>query len=354
VLKVNIQNSVTKMTVSEAIDRVRSTRGVLGFWGGVRIGLVQALPSTVIYMTSYEYFKEQFKSMWFGPAAAGAVGRFVSCSIISPLELIRTIQTGGSKQTAFQLIDCIYRNEGLRGFYRGWWSSIMRDCPFSAIYWFSFEQLQPQYNAIYKSCVQARINLNSNSSYDGTDDGYAKSLYSSYSHLVTFLSGATSGVLAAVSTHPFDVIKTQQQLAKHVVRPLPGAPTPPAGACGKPGCTRPGCSPTGVVQSIKQKIVQCTDPRTHAQTSTVVTTVSSSPLSTLAASKVDCSNVKVEKCQVPKQVNRAQINIFTLYRAEGMNALFRGLSMRLMTVIPSSAIMVTVYKGITEIVAGGR
>jgi hypothetical protein len=318
VLKVNIQNSATRITVAETFEGIWSKRGIFGFWGGAKMGLLQALPSTVIYMTAYENFKEQFKTLWFGPAVAGAAGRFVSCSVISPLELIKTIQTGGSRQTAVQLLRGIYAREGYRGFYRGWWSSIMRDCPFSAIYWFSFETLQPKYHTFYASQLAAY--MESRTATPGYD------YYSTHSHLVTFLSGVTSGVFAAVSTHPFDVIKTQQQLARHVVRPISKQLEP--GTC----CS---CMPVGILLSAKEKL--CVEPTTTIE-----------PGQASKVRKYDCSNVKVEKCRaVP--VDRTKIGVWKLYRMEGMSSLFRGLTMRLATVIPSSAIVVTVYKGINEL-----
>ena len=118
----------------------------------------------------------------------------------------------------------------------------MRDAPFSAIYWFSFESLKSQYPTY----------LNLSSQYS-----------------ITFLSGASAGVIAAACTHPFDVLKTQQQLS--------------------------------------------------------------------SAASFNISSVTH---------TYAVTGLSDLIRQEGFSALYRGLAMRLVTVIPSSAIMVTVYEAV--------
>ena len=213
-----------------------------GFWNGARIGLVQAIPSTVLYMSFYEYIKGKFSHIREGPGIAGGLARCLSVTIVSPLELVRTLQTGGASESAALIARKIYTTNGIKGFYKGWRSSIMRDAPFSAIYWFSFESLKSQYPTY----------LNLSSQYS-----------------ITFLSGASAGVIAAACTHPFDVLKTQQQLSS---------------------------ASSFNISSV-----------THTYTVTGIT---------------------------------------DLIRQEGFSALYRGLAMRLVTVIPSSAIMVTVYEAV--------
>ena len=70
------------------------------------------------------------------------------------------------------------RAEGLTSLWKGFTATIMRDVPFSAIYWPLYEALRPaQYE--FERC---------------------------------FLAGAFAGTLASTLTLPFDVIKTQRQL----------------------------------------------------------------------------------------------------------------------------------------------
>lgn len=88
---------------------------------------------------------------------------------LAHLEIIRMLQLGGSNQTMFEIIREIYSKSGFSGFYRGWPSSIMRDTPFSIVYWMCFDQLR---NDLYRPLIGDSTN---------------------YTPLVNFLSGSTSG-----------------------------------------------------------------------------------------------------------------------------------------------------------------
>lgn len=268
------------MSLSEVVQSVYRQRGLLGFWSGASIGLLQAVPSTVLYMTFYERIKAQLNVSnavpgGLAPGIAGGLARCVSVSVISPLELVRTIQTGGSKDSATSIIKRIFVSNGVAGLYRGWWSSIMRDAPFSSIYWYSFE--------FFKDTCIAVTNKRS-----GTNN-----------HIVNFLSGSAAGIVAAIVTHPFDVLKTQQQLSA-------------GGSSTGSTAVLSVSSPSTLSMSVTNSILSPNpNPTTHSH-------------STLT---------------MPPTILR-------LYQQGGVSALYRGLTMRLATVIPSSAIMVTVYEGV--------
>lgn len=82
------------------------------------------------------------------------------------------LQLGGANQTMFEITREIYTKSGFLGFYRGWPSSIMRDTPFSIVYWMCFDQLRN----IYKPLIL----------------GHDSNITSS--PVVNFLSGSTSGI----------------------------------------------------------------------------------------------------------------------------------------------------------------
>lgn len=76
-----------------------------------------------------------------------------SVSVISPLELIRT-KLQAQKQSYRELTDCIrsvVQTEGWLSLWRGLGPTLLRDVPFSALYWYNYEMgktlLCERYNA---------------------------------------------------------------------------------------------------------------------------------------------------------------------------------------------------------------
>jgi solute carrier family 25 protein 39/40 len=70
--------------------------------------------------------------------------------------------------------------------YRGWSPTILRDVPFSMIYWVNYE--------LAKTTLLKRLDKRSLDSF------------------ATFFCGAISGSIAAIVTCPFDVVKTHRQI----------------------------------------------------------------------------------------------------------------------------------------------
>lgn len=132
VVKVRLQNSSattandTSLPLRKVVSNVLAERGIWGFWAGTRMGIIMSVPNTVLYMSVYEQLKLKFaedsrlsRIRAITPAMAGALARMVSVTIITPLELIRTIQTGGVNQSITDIARSVVRDEGIRGLYRG-------------------------------------------------------------------------------------------------------------------------------------------------------------------------------------------------------------------------------------------
>lgn len=200
VLKINLQqpNSVVKTSITGIIKHVYKNYGIKGFWAGSQMGVLQSLPNTIIYMSLYEQFKYAMvnnnSSLWikFAPCVSGGLARIISVSIIAPLELIRTKQAVNNKN-AVDIYQNIMKIDGIKGLYTGWGSTISRDVPFSAIYWLFFEMFKSYYYSIFDMNENNKISWKFNA--------------------INFISGALASSIAAITTHPFDVLKTQRQLS---------------------------------------------------------------------------------------------------------------------------------------------
>jgi solute carrier family 25, member 39/40 len=260
----NLRNK-TGSDLRAIISSVVKKRGIRGFWAGTPLGLAQTVPSTVLYFTTFEKLKSViYASAEKGstialatPGIAGALARTLVVSIIAPIELMRTVQTSGIGLTSTQLANNIYKRQGVGGFYRGWFNTVLRDSPFSFIYWIGFDQMKKQISG--QTVLPAPV--------------------------ANFAVGSVSAAFATVTTHPFDVLKTNQQV--------------------------------NIVTSVRSVEV--------------------------AGAGGGVEGAAAAAAPVPKTMHSCS-SAPELFRQGGLPVMFRGLSMRLMTIIPGSAIMVTVYE----------
>ena len=104
-----------------------------------------------------------------------------------------------------QCLTDLVRSQGVRGLWNGYTATLLRDVPFSALYWPLYEQ--------------AKYLLNSYS--------YSANIVAVYNHnfIINFLSGFVAGSVASTVTLPFDVIKTLKQIEmgeKDIMKIKPG------------------------------------------------------------------------------------------------------------------------------------
>ncbi|XP_048730793.2 probable mitochondrial glutathione transporter SLC25A40 [Ostrea edulis] len=182
----------------DAMMQISRHEGFRSLWSGLPPTLVMAVPATVVYFSCYEHFRNLFgysaglssQNDWWKPIMAGASARTLAVFAISPLEMVRTkIQSEQLKYS--QVLTAVQHTvkEGgmVKSLYRGFTPTLLRDVPFSALYWFGYEGM--------KSIV------------------IKKSPSHNMTSAESFCCGAVSGGIAAVLTLPFDVIKTHRQIS---------------------------------------------------------------------------------------------------------------------------------------------
>lgn len=203
--------------------------GVRGLYSGLTPTLVMAVPSVVTYFTLYDWLRDRlgrwrYLSDISAPLVAGSsriravhrsstshlthrvvlsdagsFARTIAATLIAPLELVRTQHQAANRGKSGSMMDSIQKNShpshgGLRSLWRGLGPTLWRDVPFSGLYWLGYEQIRAQLTN------------------PGVQDTHAMGAFKS------FVSGAGSGIMAAMLTHPFDVAKTRVQvliLASH-------------------------------------------------------------------------------------------------------------------------------------------
>ncbi|XP_060747877.1 probable mitochondrial glutathione transporter SLC25A39 isoform X2 [Tachysurus vachellii] len=177
----------------DAFVKISRSEGLRSLWSGLPPTLVMAVPTTVIYFTCYDQLKD-FLCYRLGyhnnyvSIIAGGLSRLGAVTVITPLELVRTKMQSRSVSYS-ELRVCIRSSvsrSGVLSLWRGWGPTVLRDVPFSALYWFNYELMKT------KLCERSRTQQASFS--------------------IVFTAGAVSGAIAAITTLPFDVVKTRRQI----------------------------------------------------------------------------------------------------------------------------------------------
>ncbi|NWX82469.1 S2540 protein, partial [Nothoprocta pentlandii] len=176
----------------DAFVKIVQIEGIKSLWSGLAPTLIMALPTTVVYFTCYDQLSEALKSRLGRdddhiPVLAGSLSRLGCVTLVSPLELLRTRMQ--SRPLSYQQLHLCVRSEvarhGWLALWRGWSSTVLRDVPFSAIYWYNYER--------FKKMMCKKVGAHESTFF------------------IAFTSGAASGSIAAIITLPFDVVKTHRQ-----------------------------------------------------------------------------------------------------------------------------------------------
>ncbi|XP_054166711.1 probable mitochondrial glutathione transporter SLC25A40 [Oppia nitens] len=175
--------------------KMSRTEGLTSLWSGLPPTLAMVIPGMGVYFTSYDLFRvhlnkqfgyiNRYQPLWV-PIVAGSVARTLAAVIISPLEMIKTkmqsqLFTYGELALALRHM---IRVQGYRSLWTGITATILRDAPFSSIYWAVYETMKQH---AFGSPVEPTVP-------------------------VSFICGASAGTVAAIVTHPFDVVKTHRQI----------------------------------------------------------------------------------------------------------------------------------------------
>jgi len=184
----------------DALVTIVRTEGPLALWRGLAPALVLTVPTTALYFTLYERLSSQLAPFLLPaavPGLSGLTARMVSVVVSCPLELLRTNLQSHARlahqQNGFRLLQAKVRAEGVKSLWTGLGPTIMRDVPFSVIYWTSYERIKEMITK-QRNHVKGRMRKHQDS------------------FVIHFLSGLGAGLLAAAATTPFDVIKTRQQM----------------------------------------------------------------------------------------------------------------------------------------------
>jgi len=308
------QKSVAEVSKSggpiRIIRSIFMNEGLAGIYAGLAPTLVMGIPNTVLYFCTYEELAPRLKEYYPSdhpisgaiPAIAGASARFVASLSTAPLELLRTQQAASSGlRTAHDSgssggrgmiseFRTMIRNEGTLSLFRGVWPTIMRDVPFSAIYWVCIESMRDLWRAHHRSLPSSSIATNTEQTME------------------SLINGSVSGVIAAAFTAPLDVLKTRSQIGAPMIA------VAEATSGGSIAVTTAAMCDHGGALAVHHKYVSM-PPSTAPTNGTSMTK---------ASSTIQLATSIVEK--------------------EGISGLWRGNTVRCMKVAPACGIMIATYE----------
>lgn len=162
--------------------------GVLRPVRGMSAMVVGAGPAHALYFSCYEFIKNKLLSSWDHPelnvlayGTAGCVSTLLHDGVMNPAEMVKQrLQMYNSPyRNVVTCINNIYKNEGLRAFYRSYTTQLTMNVPFQMIHFIVYETTQNITNPNH-----------------------------TYSPIAHLSSGALAGAIAAACTTPLDVCKT--------------------------------------------------------------------------------------------------------------------------------------------------
>ncbi|KAI8086239.1 mitochondrial carrier domain-containing protein [Halteromyces radiatus] len=162
-------------------------------YSGLPVTLIFSVPALSVYLSCYESSKQYLD--YNGIARhdhlgnhmiSGAMAEIMAGTLFTPMEVLKN-QLQTSTLTARQLTQRIYQQEGLGGFFRGYWMGLIVFLPHTMIYFATYEHLK------------------SKMIKDGNNNNNKWTYYLFASSMASFISSGMSA--------PLDIIKTRWQVS---------------------------------------------------------------------------------------------------------------------------------------------
>lgn len=189
-IKSNMQMSNSKKLYVNGFDCLKQTikkRGFKKLYSGSLIQIIGVGPEKAIKL----FVNQTLLEKNFNPIFSGAISGLCQVIVTNPIENIK-IQYQINLNKQINVIESIKMIGGIKNLYRGAIVCAMRDIPFSAIYW-------PTYDLI-KNTLNTKYNIN---------------------HHTTYLaSGMVAAIPSAYLVTPFDVIKTRIQAQPDIYKTI--------------------------------------------------------------------------------------------------------------------------------------
>ncbi|GET92920.1 hypothetical protein, conserved [Leishmania tarentolae] len=256
---------VPRAAFCQVAQSIWAREGVAGFYRGVGVATVGSAPGVALYLSTYDYCSTAWKTFGDGAAVAagpsetgenfpvlgmlsstlqplraaaaatpssvrffmcGLVAEVVSCVVWVPIDVAKErLQSQppslrGRYSSSLDALQRILANEGVRGLYKGYASTLSSFGPFSAAYFVFYEYFT---KLLVELCIASGA-TSTPRDRNGSNDTKTSS---SVTFVVAVGAGAGGNVVASLLTNPLELVKTRLQVQRAVLhRRDVGASTP--------------------------------------------------------------------------------------------------------------------------------
>jgi len=204
VIKTRLQTSTQYTGTTNAFFSILRQEGLAALYKGFTTSLA-TMAIGPIYVSMLEGSRSEFQKFLnpvYSSLLAGGLSSCLAQTLAVPIDIVTQQQqvqksVGKDNLSALQIIAKVYGNEGLRGFYKGYFAALMQYVPHSAILWGSY--------AFFKKLSYNLLSFD----FFGRD------------RIVVGIAGALAGLSSALLTMPFDVIRTRMQVTVDPVTSKP-------------------------------------------------------------------------------------------------------------------------------------
>ncbi|KAG7363019.1 mitochondrial carrier protein [Nitzschia inconspicua] len=186
--------------------RTSNPFGIAGLYGGIGSGLFGQIPYAVLTFGSYEQYKRMLRKRFpemkpvFAYAIAAVLGDVTGSGWLCPAEVVKQKLQANVFESTGQAVSQIWFQEGVGGFYRGYWNSLMRDVPFRVAQLTTYEVAKNFYLRFKRSQRFHRMSWETRTRQS--------SVNLELSPVESAVLGGVAGCISTLITQPMDVIRT--------------------------------------------------------------------------------------------------------------------------------------------------
>ncbi|KAK9451065.1 mitochondrial carrier domain-containing protein [Limtongia smithiae] len=177
------------------------------YWRGLPAAVGFTTPAFTVYLVSYRQAKKMLEPKLGTDTVStyvvcGAIAELCSSVLWTPMEVIKgnmQLKSESKPGNTRDMIRHMYKTQGLKGFFRGYWMGLAVFTPHSIVWWSTYEELKIYFK-----------NRNDYKSAHSLDVSPVREELTAQQYAI---ASAISGIAAGTVSNFLDVVKTRQQLA---------------------------------------------------------------------------------------------------------------------------------------------